>query len=123
MVNPIKANLAIVLLGTIVTVLLLFGLNLIISLNDFSEQQINIWTFATSIIIFLLVGFFSGNIKSKNGLVNGVIASVVLVVVFIIISVVFTKSLHFPQIVRYIIMILSGGLGGILGVNFKPLVK
>lgn len=122
MVNQLRANIAILLLGAIMTVILLFGTNLLLHFNDFSENHINIITFVSSILIFYFVGFISGNLKGKHGLANGIISSILLVVVFVVINAL-QQSLDYTHIVRYIIMILTGGLGGIIGVNFKPIIK
>jgi putative membrane protein (TIGR04086 family) len=122
MVSNLKANIMILITGAIISLVILLGLNLILNLNEFQEAKIDLFTFIASILIFLFLGLLSGNIKQKSGLVNGVLFSTVFVVIFIIISI-FTKTLDFSHIVRYIIMILTGGLGGIIGVNFKPIVK
>jgi putative membrane protein (TIGR04086 family) len=120
--NQLKANTITMIIGSITTFILLFALNTLVHFNNFEESKIGLYSFITSLIIFLVLGFIGGNIKNKNGLVNGFIISLIFVVIFVVISF-FTKSLQISHIVRYIIMLLAGGLGGIIGVNFKPLVK
>jgi putative membrane protein (TIGR04086 family) len=122
MVSNLKANIMILITGAIISLIILLGLNLILNFNEFSDSKIDLFTFIASILIFFFLGLLAGNIKQKSGLVNGVLFSTVFVVIFIVISI-FTKTLDFSHIVRYIIMILTGGLGGIIGVNFKPIVK
>lgn len=120
--SNLRLNLIIIALGSLITLFLLVILNLIIHFRTFSDSQINLITFIASLIIFLCIGFISGNIKSKSGLVNGVSFSLILVLIFVIIGLV-NQTLNFSHIIRYIIMILAGGLGGVIGVNFKPMIK
>lgn len=122
MAKQLRLALIMLLLGAVITLLILFGTSLLIQFNDFSEKQIDIITFVSSLFIFIFIGFISGNIKGKNGLVNGMLSAVLLAVIFAVINIL-NRSFDFIHIVRYIIMILTGGLGGIIGVNFKPIIK
>lgn len=124
MMNGFKTNMVILAIWSLISLGLIFVLSMLIFFNVINAGKIDLFIFLTSIIVFVILGFLSGNIKNKSGLVNGVLLSTFVVLVLIIVSIfVSSISLQFSHIVRFIIMVLSSGLGGIIGVNFKPLVK
>lgn len=98
---------------------------LLIFLNKANSQinSFNTITFIMGVIAFLLLGFFAGNVAQKNGLLEGLIAALVIILITLIIN----FFVHVPFIARNFVKTVSyltaASLGGIIGVNFRPIIK
>lgn len=68
----------------------------------------------------VIVGaFFGAKIKGKNGLIVGAITGAILFILFTLIVIISGKALSVITLIRFAVLILSGVLGGVLGVNIK----
>jgi len=97
---------------------------LLIYLDKANSQMtsFNTFTFIFGIIAFLMLGFLAGNVAQRNGLLEGLIAALVIILVTLIIN----FFVHVPFVtnsfVKTVSYLTSAALGGILGVNFRPLI-
>jgi putative membrane protein (TIGR04086 family) len=72
--------------------------------------------FITAIISFLLA-YFRGNKKQKNGLANGIIIGITIAILSLIIHFITKTEFYSVFFVRGLIFMISGAMGGIIGVN------
>lgn len=83
--------------------------------------KFRITSFLIGLILFLVLGFFSGNIEQKKGWIAG-LSSALVVIIFVIIIQLFAKDpFTFDRVLKYLAYLSAGTFGGILGVNFKRL--
>ncbi|MDD3999897.1 MAG: TIGR04086 family membrane protein [Bacilli bacterium] len=86
-------------------------------------SSFNTITFISGIIIFFLLGILAGNAAQKNGLLEGLIAAAFIILLTLIIN----FFVHVPFVSKSFIKTASyltaSSLGGILGVNFRPLFR
>ncbi len=109
----------------LISLLILFILIIIIGLMLRYTGMPEKWTFlyvigALSVSCFS-IGLLIGNIVQKRGVLIGLIVSVVFLVLTIVIASLIT-GMH-PEAgllkLRYLPCIISGGIGGLVGVNIK----
>ena len=72
--------------------------------------------FITAIISFILA-YFRGNKKQKNGLANGIIIGITIAILSLIIHFITKTEFYSVFFVRGLIFMISGAMGGIIGVN------
>lgn len=120
----IKKNLSILLIWLILTLIIIFISSLFIYFEVVNVSNKSIYIFICGLIIFIILGFLNGNIKREKGLLNGMLSALIVVVVLFLIQLLgFEEKFSFDLFIKYLVFILSSGLGGIFGVNFKPIVK
>lgn len=121
--NPDNKTLKSILKGTVIalitTIILFLIFSLILTYTNISESTI----FPVIVVttgISILIGSFLGNIKiRKNGLLNGGIVGLIYMLILYFVSSCFIGdfSLNINSIILIIAAILTGMLGGIIGVN------
>ena len=85
---------------------------------DFSYTILPLLTTIISGISAAFNGFVISNIHKQNGLFWGIFAGLVVVLCLLIISVSLNYfSLSLNTLVKFVIILISGAIGGILGVN------
>lgn len=89
---------------------------LITSLNYFNYNYLNIGKIIVPIISLIFGGFLMGKKVKKNGYLEGLKISLIIVFIFIIISLVLGKF-TFKNLIYYLILIIAGICGSILGIN------
>jgi putative membrane protein (TIGR04086 family) len=86
-------------------------------------SSFNTTTFIAGIVLFFILGIAAGNTAQKNGLLEGLIAATFIILVTLIIN----FFVHVPFVAKNFVKIASyltaSSLGGIIGVNFPPLLK
>lgn len=82
-----------------------------------NTQFIRALALGTLVISGFCGAFFCGKHRRKHGLAEGVVCGIAIFAVLAVISLVFTDSL--PDSGKLIILGLSGGTGGVSGVNSK----
>lgn len=105
----------------IITLILLFIFSLLLTYTDVQESTIPTVTIIIT-GISILIGSSISTIKiSKNGILNGgAIGFIYIFLLYIISSTVQTGfSLNLYSIVMIIVSIITGMIGGIMGVNIK----
>lgn len=90
---------------------------------DSDMKKFNTVTFILGIIAFLLLGLVSGNIAQKNGLLEGLISALIIVLITLIINLFARVDFDFRTFLKCVTYLTSSSLGGVIGVNFKPIKK
>ena len=119
-----KKNISILLIWLLLSFIIILISAIFVYAKIINLSDKPIYIFLLGILIFIILGFLSGNIKQNKGLLNGVVQAFILVVLLFFIHLLGSDNkFSFDLTVKYLIYILSAGFGGIIGVNFKPLVK
>ncbi|HEY8364742.1 MAG TPA: TIGR04086 family membrane protein [Haloplasmataceae bacterium] len=120
----IKKDFFILLIWLLISLFIIAISSVLIYYKIIDVSQNSVYVFACGVILFLFLGFLSGNIRQKKGLLNGILYALSIMIVLFLIQILgFDEKITFQLILKYLIYTLSSGLGGILGVNFKPLIK
>lgn len=91
---------------------------------DINNPDKSIYIFICAIVCFIILGFLSGNIHQKKGLYNSISLSIFVIIIFSLINYLGFEDKYSYQILpKYFALVLSSGLGGVFGVNFKSLIK
>jgi putative membrane protein (TIGR04086 family) len=96
---------------------------LLIFLNKANSQQasFNTITFIMGVISFFILGLLAGNTAQKNGLLEGLIAALIIILITLIINFFIQVPFVARSFVKSVSYITAASLGGILGVNFRPI--
>ncbi len=125
MKNSIKQKLIVYLFFLLILSIFIAIYALLIYTNKIAgdKKSFNTYTFIIGIVSFLILGLLSGNCAQKNGLLEGLLAALIIILISLVINF-FTEvpfiSKSFIKIATYLI---SASLGGIIGVNFKPMIR
>lgn len=116
-------KLALIVLSGLVgfAILTLFGA-LIIRYTPLAESYGYAIIIGSCSIVCFFAGIFVCSSCDRRGLLNGIsVSAVIILLIFLICSILFSDSIKFVSIlsVWYLIPIIFGGLGGVLGVNMK----
>lgn len=87
------------------------------------RKTFNTYSFVIGVFMFLILGIVSGNIAQKNGLLEGMTAALVIILISLIIN--FFADVPFinKNFIKTVTYLISASAGGIIGVNFKPMLK
>ena len=122
--TSLKKNFFILLIWLIISLIIIAISSIIVIYKVIDISDKSPYVYGCGILLFLILGFLTGNIKQKKGLINGIIGGLVVTVILVLIQFLgFEAKVTLGLITRYIVFILSSGLGGIFGVNFKPILK
>lgn len=104
------------IIGSIYTLLIYYG-------KTSSEiKAFNKITFVIGVFCFFILGLLAGNTAGKNGLLEGLTAGLIIILLTLIIN----FFIHVPFVTNTFIKIISflsaASLGGVIGVNFQPVV-
>ncbi len=91
----------------------------------FSDSTVNPKnvTLFVGIIAFATIGFLFSNYRHKKGLLSGIIIGFITSIVIILILVLMGEQIKGLTYLKYSIYIISSGVFGIFGVNFKKIIK
>lgn len=103
-------------ISAILTLIIILGI-VLLSIFIKDKGLVNKITIFLSAILALIIAYFTGLIKRKNGLINGLIVGISIATISLIIHYFFAKNNFNYLYLRSIIIILGGASGGILGVN------
>ena len=84
-------------------------------------KSFNTITFVLGVIAFLILGIISGNIAQKNGLLEGLVSALVVILIALLINLFAKVDFDFRTFIKCVTYLTSSSLGGVLGVNFKPI--
>jgi len=98
---------------------------LLIYFNKISSsiKSFNIVTFIIGILSFFLLGLMSANMAQKNGLLEGLISALYIILIVLIINLFVKVDFNWKTFIKTITYLLASSLGGIIGVNYKPIFK
>ena len=106
--------------GLIVLALFLLLFAVVLSMKDLPLSAYKPITSVGCAIAALVAGFFASKIHQKQGLLIGMACGVALfVLIFLIGLIAGGTPLSFWTAVKFAVLIISGCVGGILGVNFR----
>lgn len=105
----------------LITIICVLMYNLVLTYTSVSASTIPLMT---SIIVTLSIacaGFYMGYKNGSNGFVYGILAGALYVLFMIIMYFLAKENLKFEMNMLYkmLLNVLSGGIGGIIGVNMK----
>lgn len=124
MVKNVKTNFIILLIWFIISLIIFTISSLFTYFGSIDISNKSIFVYLLGVLIFFVLGLLSGNIKQNNGLFNGIIFSVVVIIILMLYYFLgLEKKFSLDILIKSIVFILSSGLGGVIGVNFKPLIK
>lgn len=105
----------------ILTLIALVVLSLVLSFSEVSESLINPAIIVISSVSILIGGFLVAKKIKQKGILNGAILGIVYMLIIYLISSLLNNnfSLGIAAFIMIGAGILSGALGGILGVNLK----
>lgn len=127
--NPILEAIRAIVIGSVVGALfsaILLGLAALgfVSAGNISHNVISPMMLALSVLGALTAGFVTAKVSHKRGLAYGAISGLLLFILYLIAGLVASNEpVSFTAGMRMIVMILSGAIGGLLGVNRKSKVK
>lgn len=81
----------------------------------------NLILYLIGLASFFILGFLSGNFLNKNGLLIGFINGGILILFMLIIR--NFKINNFKEVIKYLTYLLISATGGLIGLNFKPLIS
>lgn len=88
-----------------------------------SMKNFNTVTFILGLVSFFMLGFVAANIAQKNGLMEGLVAALVIILITLLVNLIVRVDFNFRTFVKTVTYLLASCLGGVLGVNFRPLIK
>ena len=110
--------------SSIFFIILLFSINLIITIlsyfDIFNNDIISIIKIISYLIIFIITGIYIGLKSKRKAYIEGLKLSLIIISIFFIISIIFTR-INIKSILSYLIIISLIVLGSIIGINIKRL--
>ncbi len=105
----------------IITLVVLLVYNLLLTYTSVPSDSISIVTSIITTFSAAYGGFYACNRIKENGLVYGFIVGISYIMLLIVMFYLAKENYIFDMIVLYkvILVSLAGGIGGVLGVNFK----
>ena len=86
-------------------------------------KQFNVWTFIIGIISFFILGLISANVAQKNGLLEGLVAALIIILIALLVNLFIHVQFSFRTFIKCVTYLVSSSLGGVIGVNFKPIIS
>lgn len=125
MSKKIRAAILSTLAAMATALVLLMVLSLLLSkLDTLPKSALPVLTTVIACAAVLLGGLLSSMLLKERGLINGVIVAVIFSVILFGVSIfVFETELGLSALTKFAAILMSGILGGILGVNRKSRVK
>lgn len=120
-----KSSIMALFLGTMiayaVTCIAFITCALLLRYTSFSEENVPMFVTISCVISVVISGFDSAKGAEKRGWLWGLIAGAVYAVIWIFFGVLFTDNFSFDSrtITIIVLSIAGGGLGGVVGINFK----
>ena len=105
----------------IITLIVLLVYNLLLTYTSVSADSVSIVTSFITTISAAFGGFYACKHIKENGLVYGFIVGICYIVLLIILFYLAKENYIFDITLLYkaILVSVSGGIGGVIGVNFK----
>lgn len=125
MSKKIRAAILSTLAAMATALVLLMMLSLLLSkLDTLPKSALPVLTTVVACAAVFLGGLLSSLLLKERGLINGVIVAVIFSVILFGVSIfVFETELGLSALTKFAAILMSGILGGILGVNRKSRVK
>lgn len=119
--NSIKKILKGAIVSILTTLFLLIIFSIILTYSKIQESAVPMVTIIISGISILIGGSLTTSNIRKNGMITGGMVGLIYIITIYLLSSIITKNFSFNtySIVMIIVSVLSGGIGGIIGVNIK----
>ena len=109
------------IISLIINFIGLIILSLIMTYSNFSDNNISTIIIAINTIAILIGSSLSTIRLDKNGIINLLIILFLYIIIYLLISLIFKETINFSTktIILFILVIIAGGIGGIIGVNLN----
>jgi len=110
-----------IMVSMLFALMIFLVLALVVTFTSVSEGTIPLVTSVVTVLAIAFSGMMSANKKKKNGLVHGLITGAIYVALIFFLSWVFISDFSFDKftLIKGSIGIVSGAVGGMIGVNLK----
>ena len=109
------------IISLIINFIGLIILSLIMTYSNFYDNNISTIIIAINTIAILIGSSLSTIRLDKNGIINGLIIGFLYMIIYLLIALIFKGTINFSTktIILFILGIIAGGIGGIIGVNLN----
>jgi len=117
-----KKTAKIYLIFGIISLLSIFTFALLVMFNKLpsDENSLSRNIFFTGLVLFLLLGFMSGNCHHKKGVLTGLVYSSSVILLALLVNYLGFDALpDFMTIVKWLAFVVASITGAVIGVNFK----
>lgn len=109
-----------ILFISFVTLLVIFSM--LVLTNKLNDQNSS-YTYLMGVILLFISGLVLSNHYQKQGFFVGFLQALCFVIIFCLINVLaYDNSISFSNVIKMLIYLVSGILGGVVGVNIKKLI-
>jgi putative membrane protein (TIGR04086 family) len=123
MVKNLKTNVIILLMWFMIS-LILVTIASVLAYFRIIDVKNSLFILISGIIIFVILGFLSGNIKRSKGLISGLTLALIVIIILVLLQFLgFEEKFSLEKAIKFAIFLVSSAFGGIIGVNFAPLVR
>ena len=122
---PVSALLFATLIAYAITCIAFVICAVLLRYTEFQESHVPMFVTMTSVLAVLVSGFDTARGADKDGWVWGLFAGIAYAIIWICLSVLITRSFNLSMrtITVIIMSVAGGGLGGMIGINFKKKKK
>lgn len=99
--------------------ILIIALCSLLNLIGINSTITNFILLIFNIALFLIYGFKNGIKSKEKGFLAGIKIASLMLLVLILLNLLFLREFHVSSIIYYIILLLSGTFGGMLGISKK----
>ncbi len=119
--NEIKNLMVGLLLGYAITIIGFLGYAIMLTYMDIADDNINVITTIITVLSVLVAGFDIAKNSKNRGLMWGLIAGFAYSLIMIIVGNAFVENfvIDIQSMILFFLTTLSGGIGGIFGINLK----
>ncbi|AOT72818.1 TIGR04086 family membrane protein [Geosporobacter ferrireducens] len=119
--NPIWVYLKGIIAAYLFSILIFLIMALMITYTNISESILPIFTSIVLVISIIISGTYTGIKLKRKGWLNGALTGLIYILLLFIMSWIFVEGFSLDRwtIYRTITALVSGGIGGMIGVNMK----
>lgn len=88
-------------------------------INLIDYKMVSIISFIVTIILFLYSSVRVARKSERKGYKSGLIFSSINILIFMLLSLIMGAKINWSVIIYYLILLISGTLGGMVGINIK----
>ena len=110
-----------VLMGYAITCIIFLGYSMLITYTSLTEEKMPLVVAGTTLISVIVAGFDAAKGAENKGWFWGIIAGLFYALILMIIMILVLKgfSMDARTLTVFILSLAGGGLGGVVGINFK----
>ncbi len=119
--SQINALISGVLIAYAITCIIFIGYAMLLTYSSFSGKNLQLVVTLTSLISVIVAGFDSAKGAASKGWLWGIIAGLIYAIILAAIGIFINGgfAIDSKTITLFILSVAGGGLGGVLGINFK----